>query len=115
MSDQRDPSPHKDLVRFWCDRYLQHVGIAYPFNGGKDGKLLKDLRGIYSDDQLRTFMAAFFEIEDDFIQNSGYSLGVFRGCLPKVIAYVGRGQRRETPKNLVGIEQWISKRAAGHE
>lgn len=112
MTDRRDPSPHNALIRFWCDRYEQHVGVKYPFMGGKDGKAIKDLLAIYSDDQLRTFIAAFFEIEDDFIQQSGYSLGVFRGCLPKVIAFIGRGQRREVPKNLTGISEWVRNRAA---
>lgn len=103
---------HADLIRFWCDRYKEHVGFAYPFAAGKDGKAIKDLRGMYSDDQLRTFMAAFFEIEDDFIQNSGYSLGVFRGCLPKVITFVARGPQRAVPKNLQGLDEWMRKRQA---
>lgn len=112
MTDRRDPSPHNELVRFWCDRYKEHVGFPYPFAGGKDGATIKQLRTLYSDDQLRTFIAAFFEMEDEFISNSGYSLGVFRGCLPKVIAFVSRGLKRETPKNLQGIAEWIAKRGA---
>lgn len=110
--------PHAHLIQFWCDTYERHVGTKYPFMGGKDGKAIKDLRAIYSDDQLRTFMAAFFEIDDEFIQQSGYSLGVFRGCLPKVITYLKRqregtpSRRQQTPKNLQGLEAWIRKRAA---
>jgi hypothetical protein len=88
MTERRDPAPVNVLIRFWCDEYERHAGAKYPFAGGKDGKTIKDLRAIYSDDDLRTFIAAFFEIDDDFIQNSGYSLGVFRGCLPKVIRFV---------------------------
>jgi hypothetical protein len=112
VTDRRDPSQANVLIRFWCDEYERHAGAKYPFAGGKDGKTIKDLRAIYSDDDLRTYMAAFFEIEDDFIQNSGYSLGVFRGCLPKVIAFVKRGQRKQVPKNLTGIAEWMQRRAA---
>lgn len=82
----------KDLASFFDAAYQQHAGTRYPFNNGKDAKILKDLRAIYSDDDLHRYMVAFFEVDDDFIQNSGYGLGVFRGCLPKVIQYVQRQQ-----------------------
>lgn len=74
-------------------QYQEHVGTRYPFNGGKDAKILKELREIYSDEDLQIFMVAFFEIEDGFIEDSGYGLGVFRGCLPKVIQFVQRQQQ----------------------
>lgn len=107
-------NPIKDLGAFFDAQYQEHVGTRYPFNNGKDAKLIKDLRAIYSDDDIRTFMAAFFEIEDEFIEHAGYSIGVFRGCLPKVIAFISRGQKRDVPKNLTGIASWMQKRA-GHE
>lgn len=111
MTERRDQTPHNRAVRYWCDSYERAMQAKYPFSGGKDGKTIKDLLAIYSEAQLHTFIAAFFEMEDEFIQNSGYSLGVFRGCLPKVIAYVNRGQPRQVPKNLVGIQQWLQNRA----
>jgi hypothetical protein len=94
VTERRDQSPANVLIRFWCDEYERHAGAKYPFAGGKDGKTIKDLRAIYSDDDLRTFIAAFFEMDDEFICNSGHSLGVFRGCLPKVIQFVKRGPKQ---------------------
>lgn len=88
MTERRDPSDHNVLIRYWCDLYVEHVGTKYPFNGGKDGATIKWLRGIYTDDEIRGFMTAFFEMDDPFIVDSGFSLGVFRGCLPKVIKVV---------------------------
>jgi hypothetical protein len=116
MTDRRDPSPHNVLIRFWCDEYEKRIGTKYPFNGGKDAKTIQWLRGLYSDEDIRGFICAFFEIEDEFIQNSGYSLGVFRGCLPKVIQFVNRGQQqapKKVPSNLQGLQAWSLKRAAG--
>jgi hypothetical protein len=83
----------RDLMAFWEGLYTQHVGARYPFNAGRDSKWIKEWRAVYSDDDIRSFMSAFFELDDDFIQNSGYGLGVFRGCLPKVIQSVKRSQR----------------------
>jgi len=54
--------------------------------------MMKELGAIYSSDEIRRFMNAFFAIEDPFIEQSGHSLGVFRGCLPKVILYLKRQQ-----------------------
>lgn len=116
MTDRREPTAHpiRDLLSFWDGCYSRHAGMRYPFNGGRDSKLVKDLRDIYSDDQLRTFIATFFEMDDPFIEQSGHSLAVFRGCLPKVIAYLKNGPaKRETPKNLSGIAEWAQRRAAG--
>lgn len=100
-------------MAFWDGLYFKAMDTRYPFNSGRDSKWIKEWLAVYSDNELRAFMAAFFEIEDDFIQNSGYGLGVFRGCLPKVIQFVKRGQKRDVPKNLKGVEQWMSRKAAG--
>lgn len=81
-------SAHAALIAFWCDTYFEHVGVKYPFSGGKDGATVKWLRGLYSDEDIKGYMTAFFDSDDDFIQQSGFSLSVFRGCLPKMIALV---------------------------
>lgn len=102
-------NPIKELATFYDVRYQAHVGTRYPFNGGKDAKILKELREIYSDDDLHIYMVAFFEIEDGFIEDSGYGLGVFRGCLPKVIQYVRR-QGRPRVRAITALEREQAQR-----
>ena len=89
MTRCSEPAAHpiKDLLSFFDELYTTHVGARYPFNGGKDAKIVQLLREVYSDEDIRTYMTAFFEIHDEFIEQSGYGLGVFRGCLPKVITF----------------------------
>lgn len=106
MTDRRDTSSHNLLIRFWCDEYERRVGAKYPFQGGKDGKTIKWLLELYSEDDARTFMAAFFDLEDDFIQNSGYGLGVFRGCLPKVIQHVKRKPKADIHGHVPPCKTW---------
>jgi hypothetical protein len=116
VTKRRSPSAHNAIARFWCDTYEQHTGAKYPFNGGKDGAAIKWLLSIYSEDEVRTFITGFFEIEDDFIEQTGRSMGVFRGCLPKIIQFVKKGQQQpasKVPANLHGIQEWMRKRAAG--
>jgi hypothetical protein len=113
VTERREPAAHpiRDVLAFFDAEYQRHAGTRYPVNRGKDTKLAKDLLAIYTADQLRTFIAAFFEMDDEFITTAGHSIGVFRGCLPKVIAFVRAKTTRETPKNLIGIEQWMKNRA----
>jgi hypothetical protein len=80
----------RELLTHFDGLYQSKVGAKYPVNGGKDGKLLKDLRAIYSDADITRFMDAFFKMDDPFFAEAGWSLGCFRSCLPKVIAYVNR-------------------------
>jgi hypothetical protein len=105
--------PHAQLVQFWCSLYEHTTGEKYPFNGGRDGKILKDLRELYGDDKLRTLMSAFFEMADPFVEDTGHSLPLFRGCLTKVIAYLKRQsqpQRSASKAVVEPIQAWIDQR-----
>lgn len=116
MTERRDPAGHviRDLLACFDTLYQAQSGRRYPFSGGRDAKMMKDLLNFYGEAEIRTFMAAFFEMDDPFIEQSGYSLQVFRGCLPKVIQYVDRGPaRKATPAKLQGIEAWMRNRASG--
>jgi hypothetical protein len=116
MTDRRDPSPHNELVRFWCDTYQARMGTRYPFQGGKDGATIKWLREMYSDDEIRGFMRGFFEIEDAFIEDAGHSMGVFRATLPKVIQFVRKQQQpKQAPKRLQGLAEWRHEKRAVNE
>lgn len=83
----------KELLTAWDRLYTAKVGARYPVNGGKDGALLKGLRAIYSDEDIARFMTAFFQMEDPFFEQTGWSLGCFRSALPKVIASANRKPR----------------------
>jgi len=36
-------SLHKIAIDFYCDWYLKKVDVKYPFQGGRDGKAMKDI------------------------------------------------------------------------
>ena len=107
MTERRETKPHaiKALLSFWDERYTQHTnGTKYPFNGGKDAKLMHDLRALYTDDELRRFIVAFFEMRDEFFEHAGHSIGAFRACLPKVIRYVEQQRARAVTR-----EPWVCR------
>lgn len=84
----------KDLLTHFDDCYLARWGFKYLFSG-KDAKLMKDLLAVYSPEDIKAFMTAFFASHDEFIQGTGFSLGAFRACLPKVIASMVSNKPRE--------------------
>lgn len=88
--DRRAEHPIRDLMAFFDARYQEHAGCKYPFMGGKDAKAIKELRETVSDDEIRTYMAAFFEMDDPFFEQGGHSFSIFRACLPKVMQFVRR-------------------------
>lgn len=87
----------KELLSHFDALYQARWNFKYLFSG-KDAKLMKDLLGIYQPEDIKRFMSAFFESHDDFIASSGFSLSVFRACLPKVIASVATKTARERPE-----------------
>lgn len=75
----------KALLSHYDAAFHQKFGFRYPINRGKDAALAKRLLGLYTPEQLQAWIDHFFEMDDAFIQQSGYSFGVFSACLGKVI------------------------------
>jgi hypothetical protein len=88
------PNEIKALAAYWDELFTARMGSRYPFNNGKDAKLLKDLLALYGDETVRKQMEAFFEMDDPFFEQAGYGIGTFRACLPKVLGWI----RQQQPK-----------------
>lgn len=74
------------------EAYLATFGAHAPFTRGKDGKLAQQLVERYELRQIREWIPMFFEMRDPFIEQSGYTFGVFVACLGKVIVAHRRQQ-----------------------
>jgi hypothetical protein len=116
MTERREAAAHpiRDLLGHFDTLHKDATGKRYLVNGAKDSKIVKDLREVYSDDEIRELMTAFFAIEDDFIATAGYSIGIFRACLPKVLKFAQR-PKHKVPENLTGIAEWLQTRKAANE
>lgn len=97
--------PIRDLLACFDAHYLEQTGVRYPFSPGKDAKLMQGLRALYTDEQIRQFIGAYFASDDPFIQASGYSFGVFRGCLPQLIQQA-QGARRPVLRAAPAKASW---------
>jgi hypothetical protein len=82
----------RDVLILYDTQFRAKFGVGAPISGGKDGAIAKWLISQYSPEQVGQWLKVFFDSPDPFIRQSGYSLGVFRACLPKVIAAASRQQ-----------------------
>ena len=95
------------LLTYYDDAFTQKFGARYPISRAKDTALAKQLLALYTLEQLTEWIDSFFALEDAFIEQSGYSFGVFKSCLGKVIA--AQIQQQDPLKSL---PEW-QKRSIG--
>jgi len=95
---QPDEEPVKVFLKEWGDTWSEKVGQGktYFCNFKKDTVIAKELLKIYPMDELRVLRSRFFESDDPFIRQSGYTIGVFKTQIPKLIA--NKNQKGETEK-----------------
>jgi hypothetical protein len=89
-SDSPNPEVRK-FLDFWCQTFKERFGEFYTVNGGKEGRLVKSLLENYSFDRLKELAETFFHSEDSFIQTAGYTIGVFRSQIIKLITQKNAG------------------------
>lgn len=97
----------REFLKFFGELWKEKVGKGntYVCNFGKDGKLIKALLKIYSYEELSVLAAKFFDSEDEFIQRSGYTIGVFYSQISKLV--VDRRQLTKTEKNVLKAKKMI--------
>lgn len=94
----------RPLLSHYAERFKATVGVDPDISWGKDGKILKGLLAARGEEAVRDLLDRFFSSPDQFIRQSGYSIGAFKTCLNKLLAtgpgraggdeYVGAGGRR---------------------
>ena len=62
--EEENPTPaagsHQAFVDWFCGRFQEEAGIAYSFQGGKDGSAVKSLLEAYSPTQIKDMTDAMF-------------------------------------------------------
>ena len=64
IENEEEVSPadfHQAFIRYFCDEYLKRTGLAYDFDGGRDGRAVKDLLKKYQPDELKIMVKAMFD------------------------------------------------------
>lgn len=103
----------KALLSHYDAAFRRKFGYPAPINGGKDAALAKQLLGIYTLEQLEDWVDQFFEMDDAWIQQTGYSFGVFRSQLGKVIVQSADQQGQKRQQGSAWIKQVMKDRDTG--
>jgi len=82
------PSEVKQFLKTWGDLWSKEVGKGktYICSFGKEGKIVKELLMIMTFKELSALAEKFFKSDDEFIQRTGYTIGVFKSTIPKLMA-----------------------------
>lgn len=94
----------RDLLAVYDAEYRKRYQTAAPIVGKKDAPLAARLLKLYSFDELSSWLRLYFDVPDKFIQNSGYTFGVFSACIAKVIQFDRRRSARVVAAPVVATD-----------
>jgi len=85
----------KEFFAYWKDEYHKRFGEPYVFNGGKEGRLIKDYLRQFDLPKLKTLALRFLDSKDSWVQeHGGYTIGVFASQINKIIS-TSKGTQRQ--------------------
>lgn len=79
--------PNPDVKRFmdwWCETFKGKFGTKYHVTGSKEGAIIKRLLSTDSYEELLKLAERFFDSDDTFIKQAGYTIGVFSTQINKL-------------------------------
>lgn len=80
------------IIDYYHDKFVEKFGEKPHINGGKDGGLMKKVASTYGEARAKELLDVFFESRDPFIQQSGYTIGVFYSQINKLLTVKKRVQ-----------------------
>ncbi len=94
----------KTFIDWYSDRFLSIFSERPVISGGKDGVTVKGLLNAYGLERLKELAEAFFNSDDEFISKAGYSLGIFKTQINKLLS---GGQREDVPKGWYNLKKFM--------
>jgi hypothetical protein len=85
MSAKKADPDVKTFILEWEEIWTQKFGEPYTISWGKEGKLVKEILKTHSLQDLRELRDEFFRSQDQFIKAGGYSIGVFKTQLNRLV------------------------------
>lgn len=85
----------KSVIDRFDQKHRQKFGLPAVIQGGKDGTLIKRLPREYDEDKLLRLVDLFFASRDPWIQERGYTIGLFISQLGKLVAEEAKSYAHE--------------------
>jgi len=90
-------SDTQDFVMWYCEKFKSEVKKPYAV-GGKDFKLVSEMLKLFSTAELETMADRFFREDDKYAKKAGYTIGVFKCCLNRLVS--------TKPRRSIGAEDY---------
>ena len=75
---------------------------------GKEGKMAHELLMVYDIKELEVLFDDFFKMDSEFVKKTGYSLGVFRTQVPKLL--VEQKSRQDKQEHKLRIQRETARK-----
>lgn len=75
----------KYFINYAFDTFQKKTGEKLLISGQKDGAIIKELLKTYPSEKLSTLWSDFINTESAFLSEAGYSIGVFRSQINKLL------------------------------
>lgn len=75
----------KEVIDYYHDSFIKKFGEKPIISGGKDAAIMKKIITSYGTPKTKELLDRFFESKDEFVINSGYTIGVFATQINKLI------------------------------
>ena len=83
----------KLFIDFYFEEFKRTFGNPPIIEGGKDGVIVKRLLKDIPIDELKSLLISFFESDDKFILQSGYTIGLFKSQIQGLRIKAKRGKQ----------------------
>ena len=83
------PPDVKIFLDYAYRKHQEKTGEKLLIDGGKDGRIVKRLLGAYGLEKMKRLYDALIRADDPFIRQAGYSIGVFKSQINKLLVQKG--------------------------
>lgn len=74
----------KKFIEWWCETFKTNFRTKYHVTGNKEGMIIKRLLATDSYQGLIKLAEAFFDSQDSFIKDAGYTISIFSSQINKL-------------------------------
>jgi uncharacterized protein YdaU (DUF1376 family) len=103
--DKPAPDPRvSNLFSLFNALHVERFGTKAAINGAKDGSIFKGLLAEREESEIQALMRAFFYSRDKFIAEAGFTVGVFKSQIGKLLAQTAASK----PAPVVPLADFIA-------
>ena len=99
--NQKPKSNHSETIKYFVGKWELKHHEKYKFQSGKDASIVQALVALYKPETLHGLIDLFFNIDDQWIKSTDYSLGVFSTQVNKLsvrMASIQEEKKKEKAK-----------------